>query len=177
MASLNRVLLIGNLTKDPELRYTPSGTAIAKFRLAINREFTDKQGEKREDTCFVDISAWGRQGEICNQYLRKGRSVFIEGRLEFSAWETKEGDKRSKIEVVAERVQFLGGPRDGNPGDGASGGGGEDAARRDGGGGSYRGRRQQQGAVAGAGAAARPEASDARAGDGGDDLDLGDIPF
>jgi len=113
MASLNRVLLIGNLTRDPELRYIPSGTAVAKFGVAVNREYTDKtSGEKKENTCFVDITVWGRQAETCNQYLSKGRPVFIEGRLEYSTWETKEGDKRNKLEVVAERVQFLGGRRE-----------------------------------------------------------------
>src|SRR5688572_23626078 len=127
MASLNRVLLIGNLTRDPEHRYNPSGTAVAKFGLAVNREYTDKgSGEKKETVCFVDITAWGRLGEICNQYLTKGRPVFVEGRLEFSSWETKEGDKRSKLEVVAETVQFLGGRKDG-----AEGGGGEGGARRE----------------------------------------------
>jgi single-strand DNA-binding protein len=121
MTSLNKVLLIGNLTRDPELRYIPSGTAVAKFGLAVNRDYTDKaSGEKKENTCFVDITVWGRQAETCNQYLSKGRTVFVEGRLEYSTWETKEGDKRSKIEVVGERVQFMGGgKRDGDGGEGA----------------------------------------------------------
>lgn len=111
MASLNKVLLIGNLTRDPEMRYIPSGTAITKFGLAVNRDYTDRtSGDKKESVCFVNIVAWGKVAEICNQYLSKGRPVFIEGRLEFSQWETKEGEKRSKLEVTAERVQFLGAP-------------------------------------------------------------------
>ena len=104
MASFNKVLLMGNLTRDPELRYIPSGTAVAKFGLAVNRDYVDRQsGDKKESVCFVDITVWGKQAETCNQYLTKGRPVFIEGRLEFSSWETKEGDKRTKLEVVAER--------------------------------------------------------------------------
>jgi len=120
MASFNKVLLMGNLTRDPELRYIPSGTAVAKFGLAVNRDYVDRQsGDKKESVCFVDITVWGKQAETCNQYLTKGRPVFIEGRLEFSSWETKEGDKRTKLEVVAERVQFLGGRKveGGDPGD------------------------------------------------------------
>jgi len=110
MASLNKVFLIGNLTRDPELRYTPSGTAVNKFGLAINRIYT-QDGEKKEDTCFVEIVTWGKTAENCQNYLSKGRPILVEGRLQFSSWETPEGQKRSKLEVVAERVQFLGGPR------------------------------------------------------------------
>lgn len=167
MASLNKVLLIGNLTRDPELRYIPSGTAVAKFGLAVNREYVDKaSGEKKDAPCFVDVTVWGKQAEICNQYLSKGRPVFLEGRLEFSSWETKEGDKRSKLEVVAERVQFLGSPkRD----DGGGGGGGGDAppARRD----------SSRAAPVKAGARAPAVKDGPPAGGGGEDLHLDDIPF
>lgn len=121
MANLNKVMLIGNLTRDPELRYTASGTAIAKFGLAISRQWTGKDGQKGEDTCFVDVSVWGRQGENVAQYLKKGRPCFVEGRLEYSKWETQDGQKRSKLEVVGERIQFLGG-RDGGGGEGGGGG-------------------------------------------------------
>lgn len=108
MASLNRVILIGNLTRDPELRYTPSGMAVAKFGLAVNDRF--KQGDEwKERVNFIDIVVWGKQGENCSEYLAKGRSACIEGRLQYSTWETEEGQKRSKIEVVADRVVFLGG--------------------------------------------------------------------
>lgn len=108
MASLNKVILIGNLTRDPELRYTPSGAAIAKFSLAVNDKF--KQGDEwKERVNYVDIVVWGKQGENCSEYLAKGRSVCVDGRLQYSAWETEEGQKRSKLEVVADRVVFLGG--------------------------------------------------------------------
>lgn len=108
MASLNKVLLIGNLTKDPELRYTPNGVAVANLRLAVNRKYKDKAGEWKEDTCFVTVTAWDKQAEVCNQYLQKGRPVFIEGRLQSRSWETNDGQKRNTIDVRAERIQFLG---------------------------------------------------------------------
>ncbi len=105
MASFNKVLLMGNLTRDPELRYTSGGAAVASFGLAVNRKF--KQGEEwKEDVCFVDITVWAKQGENCAQYLNKGSLVFIEGRLNFQTWET-DGQKRNKLEVVANNVQFL----------------------------------------------------------------------
>ena len=110
MASLNKVLLIGNLTKDPELRYTPNGTAVTNLRIAVNRKFKDRTGELKEDTCFITVTAWDKQAEICNQYLQKGRAVFVEGILQSRYWETGDGQKRSTIDVRAERIQFLGGP-------------------------------------------------------------------
>ena len=109
MASLNRVLLIGNLTKDPELRYTPSGTPVANLRLAVNSIYKDQSGNRKEETCFVTIVVWSKQAELCNQYLKKGRSVFIEGRLIYRQWEA-EGKTRSTMEVRGDRVQFLGSP-------------------------------------------------------------------
>jgi len=108
MASLNRVFLIGNLTKDPELRYTSTGVPVANLRLAVNRKYKDKSGELKEDTCFVTVTAWDKQAEICNQYLQKGRAVFVEGRLQSRSWETPDGQKRSTIDVRVERIQFLG---------------------------------------------------------------------
>ena len=113
MASLNKVLLIGNLTKDPELRYTPNGTAVTNLRLAVNRKFKDRNGELKEDTCFLTVTAWDKQAEICNQYLQKGRAVFVEGILQSRSWETNDGQKRSTIDVRAERIQFLSGPAKG----------------------------------------------------------------
>lgn len=110
MASLNKVFLIGNLTKDPELRYTPNGTAVSNLRIAVNRKFKDRSGELKEDTCFVTITAWDKQAEICNQYLSKGRPIFVEGILQSRSWETGDGQKRSTIDVRAERIQFLGQP-------------------------------------------------------------------
>ncbi|MBN1586300.1 MAG: single-stranded DNA-binding protein [Candidatus Omnitrophica bacterium] len=121
MANLNRVFLIGNLTRDPELRYVSSGTAVATFGMAINRPYTTQSGEKREDTCFVRIVVWGRQAETCSQYLNKGSLVFVEGRLVYRTWES-EGQKRSALEVRADRVQFLGrtgGREDGSGSDSA----------------------------------------------------------
>ena len=108
MANLNKVFLIGRLARDPELRYIPSGTAVATFTIASNRAFTMASGEKREETCFVRVVAWARQAELCGQYLTKGAPVFVEGRLQSRSWETPEGQKRSTIEVVAQNVQFLG---------------------------------------------------------------------
>ena len=109
MVSLNRVLLIGNLTKDPELRYTPSGTPVANLRLAVNSSFKDQSGARKEETCFVTIVVWSKQAEICQQYLKKGRAIFVEGRLLYRSWEA-EGQKRSTMEVRADRIQFLGPP-------------------------------------------------------------------
>ncbi len=109
MANLNKVLLIGNLTRDPELRYTPSGTPVATFGLATTRRYKRKDGEQQEETCFVDVVVWGRQGEVVSEYLSKGRPVFVEGRLQLDSWETAEGEKRSRLRVVADNFQFLGG--------------------------------------------------------------------
>ena len=111
MASLNRVLLIGNLTKDPELRYTPAGTPVANLRLAVNSTFKDQSGQRKEETCYVTIVVWSKQAELCNQYLKKGRAVCIEGRLIYRSWE-QEGKTRSTLEVRADRVQFLGSRRE-----------------------------------------------------------------
>lgn len=110
MASYNRVLLMGNLTRNPEIRYTPSGTAVADIGLAINENFKNKAGETVEQTCFVDIVVWGRQAETSAEYLHKGSPVFVEGRLQLDQWENQQGEKRSKLRVRADRVQFLGSP-------------------------------------------------------------------
>jgi single-strand DNA-binding protein len=124
MANLNRVLLIGNLTRDPELRVTPKGTAICQFGLAISRSFKDESGQTREETTFVDVEAWGRQGETISKYCTKGRPLFVEGRLRFDQWEDKtSGQKRSKLKIVLENFQFLGGRGEG----GTPGSGGEDS--------------------------------------------------
>ena len=124
MASFNKVILVGNLTRDPELRYTPKGTAIAKIGLAVNRVWRSESGEQREETTFVDVDVFGRTAENVGQYMRKGRPILVEGRLRLDSWDDKNtGQKRSKLGVVAETVQFLGG-RDGG------GGGGDDYAPR-----------------------------------------------
>jgi|SRR5579871_4013712 len=111
MASYNKVLLMGNLTRDPEVRYTPKGTAIAAIGLAVNRRWTTETGEQKEEVTFVDVEVWGRQAETVGQYLSKGKPVFVEGRLKLDSWEDKEsGQKKSKMKVVCERFQFIGGP-------------------------------------------------------------------
>ena len=130
MASFNKVMLMGNLTRDPELRFTASGAAVASFGLAVNRKY--KQGNDwKDEVCYVDITVWGKQGENCAEYLGKGSGVFIEGRLQFRSWETDDGQKRNKLDVVANVVQFLGKPGsqkapmdlagDGDMGDGSNG--------------------------------------------------------
>jgi len=116
MAYLNKVFLIGNLTRDPELRVTPKGTAICSFGLAVNRQFRDESGTARDETTFVDIEAWGKQAELVAKYLARGAPAMIEGRLKLDEWQDKtSGAKRSKLKVVLENVQFLGGKRDGTP--------------------------------------------------------------
>jgi single-strand DNA-binding protein len=124
MASFNKVLLLGNLTRDPELRVTPKGTSICQFGLAVNRQFKDESGATRDETTFVDIEAWGKQGELVSKYLTKGSPCFVEGRLRLDTWDDKQsGQKRSKLKIVLENVQFLGG-RTGAPG--AAGGQGSE---------------------------------------------------
>jgi len=106
----NKVLLIGNLTRDPELRYIPSGTAVTDFGMAVNRRFTTREGEKRDETCFVEVTLFGKQAQTFCDYMSKGRPVFVEGRLRFDSWTTKDGQRRSRLRVIGERFQFLGGP-------------------------------------------------------------------
>ena len=108
MPNYNKVVLMGNLTRDPELRYTPTGTAVVNLRIAVNRRFRDRSGEQKEEVCFLTIVVWDKQAELCNQYLQKGSPVFVEGVLQSRSWETNDGQKRSTIDVRAERVQFLG---------------------------------------------------------------------
>ena len=120
MASFNKVILVGNLTRDPELRYTPKGTAIAKIGVAVNRVWTNEAGEKKEEVTFVDVDVFGRTAENVGQYMRKGRPILIEGRLRLDQWDDKQtGQKKSKLGVVAETVQFLGSAPGGGEGGGA----------------------------------------------------------
>jgi len=107
MASLNKVFLIGNLTRDPELRYVPSGTAVATFTLAVSRVYKTQTGEKKEQASFLRIVVWGRRAEVCGEYLTKGSPLFVEGRLQSRDWETQDGQKRNTVEVVADNIQFL----------------------------------------------------------------------
>ena len=122
MASYNKVILMGNLTRDPQMKYLPSQTAVVEFGLACNRRYKTQSGEQKEEVTFVDCTAFGRTGEVINQYFTKGKPIFIEGRLKYDQWEDKQGGgKRSKLSVVAENFQFIGG-RDGGGGGGGGGG-------------------------------------------------------
>jgi single-strand DNA-binding protein len=164
MASFNKVMLMGNLTRDPQLKYLPSQTAVAEFGLACNRKFRTATGEDREEVTFVDVTAFGKQAEVINQYCQKGKGLFIEGRLKFDQWEDKQGGgKRSKLTVVVENFQFIGG-RDGGGAGGGGGGGGSGGYDSGGGGGGdeYDSRppaRPQARPTAGAAPAARPPAT------------------
>lgn len=177
MASLNKVMLIGNCTRDPEIRYTPKGTALVELGLAVNRNFTAENGERREETTFVDVTLWGRQAEVANEYLRKGRPVFIEGRLQLDTWDDKQtGQKRSKLRVVGEGMQLLGSREGGSGGGGNYGGGGgeyDEAPRQ-----SFRqqgqGRPQQGG---GRPQQSRPASAPKPPADPDLDVEEDDIPF
>jgi single-strand DNA-binding protein len=160
MASFNKVILLGNLTRDPELKYTPKGTAVAQIGLAVNRVYSNDQGEKVEEVTFVDVDLFGRTAEIANEYLRKGRPVLIEGRLKLDSWDDKQtGQKRSKLRVIGEAMQLLGG-RDG--GGGGGGGGGDE---------------HREGGRTSAPPPRRPNAPPAKAQDPDLDQPEDDIPF
>lgn len=123
MPNLNKVQLMGNITRDPEVRYTPKGTAVTDIGLAINRNFTGDDGERREETTFVDITFWGRQAEVIGEYMKKGRPLYVEGRLQLDTWEDKaSGQQRSRLKVIGEGFQFLGGRDDAGGGGGPRGG-------------------------------------------------------
>ena len=126
MANVNKVMLLGNITRDLEVRYTPKGTAVCDLGMAVNRIRTGDNGERIEEVTYVDVTLWGRQAELVGQYLSKGRSVFIEGRLQLDQWDDKQtGQKRSRLRVVGENMQFIGGG--GQGGGGNQGGGGAPA--------------------------------------------------
>ncbi|MDA0933364.1 MAG: single-stranded DNA-binding protein [Planctomycetota bacterium] len=136
MANFNKVILLGNLTRDPEVKQVGNGLTVAKLGMAVNRSYTTN-GEKREETCYVDLTAFGRQAEVLGQYAGKGRPLMIEGRLQYSQWEDKTtGQKRNKLDVVIENFQFVGG-RDAGEDGGGGGGGGRGARSSGGGGGGY----------------------------------------
>jgi single-strand DNA-binding protein len=127
MASFNKVILLGNLTRDPEVRYTPKGSAVCDLGIAVNRQYTLDSGEKREEVTYVDVVLWSRLAEIAGEYLKKGRPVFIEGRLQMDTWDDKQtGQKRSKLRVIGETMQLLGG----RPGGGAAESGEEERPPR-----------------------------------------------
>ncbi len=151
MASFNKVILVGNLTRDPQVRYTTGGTAVAEIGMAVSRQWFDKQSNQRkEETTFVDVTLWGRQAEVAGEYLAKGRPVLIEGRLQLDTWDDKEtGQKRSKLRVVGESMQMLGSRQDGG---GGGGGGGNRGAGQP--------QQQRSGNFAGGGGGGAPEPSD-----------------
>jgi single-strand DNA-binding protein len=116
MASINKVLLMGNLTRDPQLSYTPNQTAVVDFGIATNRKWVGQDGSQREETCFVDCRMFGKRAEVINKYCKKGNPLFIEGRLTFDSWEAQDGSKRSKLRVTVENFQFMGGGGGGGAG-------------------------------------------------------------
>lgn len=121
MASLNKVMLIGNLTRDPEIRYTPKGQAVTDIGLAVNRVYSTESGEKREEVTFIDITLWGRTAEVVHQYCKKGRPLFVEGRLQLDTWDDKQtGQKRSKLKVIGDGIQLLGSREAGGEGGGST---------------------------------------------------------
>jgi single-strand DNA-binding protein len=130
MPNLNRVLLMGNLTRDPELRYTPNNTPVCSFGVAINRKWRSQDGQQNEETTFVDCEAWARTAEVINQYLGKGKPIFIEGRLRLDQWQDKDGGNRSKLKVVVESFEFIDSRGDGGGG-GAGGAGGSRGGGQD----------------------------------------------
>ena len=132
MASFNRVILVGNVTRDPEIRYTQSQLAVTEIGLAVNDRRRNQQGEWIEETTFVDVTLWGRTAEVAAEYLSKGSPVLVEGRLKLDSWESQDGQRRSKLRVVGEKMQMLGGRQDGG-----GGGGGGNYQRQQGGGGNY----------------------------------------
>ncbi len=164
MPNLNKVMLMGNLTRDPELRYTPNNTAVANLGMAINRTWFNKQtNEKQEETTFVDLEAWGRTAEVLNQYLKKGRPLYVEGRLKLDTWQDKEsGGNRSKLKIVVETFEFL----DSRGGEG--GGGGE---------GGYQQGGRSSGGAGGAGGSGRSAPAAASAAPAHQPVDEDDIPF
>jgi len=111
MANFNKVFFMGNLTRDPELRYLPNGTAVTTFTVASNRVYTLQSGEKKQEATFMRVVAWGKRAETCGEYLNKGSAVFVEGRLQTRSWQGQDGQKRSTVEIVADNVQFLGAPK------------------------------------------------------------------
>jgi single-strand DNA-binding protein len=184
MADLNKVFLMGRLTFDPELRYAPSGSAVTELRLAINRSWTGRDGERKEETLFIDVTVWDRQAETCCQYLKKGSSVHIEGALKMDAWDDKStGEKRTKVKVQAERVQFLdrrgeGGPPGGTEADYSAAPARDQGPRRASAGGPAEGRGPGNGPARGVGGPPGPGPASRRpAADPDTEQADDDIPF
>jgi len=192
MADFNKVMLMGRLTRDPEMRYTPSGMAVAKVGLAVGRRYFNKNTQQTvEESTFIDCEAWGKQAETINQYMRKGRPLFIEGRLKFDTWESKEGQKRSKLSVVIENFQFVdsggGGGNGGGNGGGDSGGQQRNYQNQGSQQGNQQGDQQDQGGGGAGRGAAAPQVQAGKVSDGsgqrtggdqgGENYDFEDIPF
>ncbi|MHC4956182.1 MAG: single-stranded DNA-binding protein [Planctomycetota bacterium] len=182
MADFNKVILMGRLTRDPEMRYTPSGMALTKIGLAVGRRYFNKNSQQTvEETTFVDCESWGKQAETINQYMKKGRPIFIEGRLKFDSWETKEGQRRSKLGVVIENFQFMDSGGGGNAQGGSNAGGDEQRRARGGGAPEVRaGNVSDRGSSAsGSPTSGSPTggSSGTGSGGGGEDYDFEDIPF
>ena len=127
MGNFNKVILLGNLTRDPQLSYLPSQTPVVEFGLAINRKWTAQDGSQRDDTCFVDCQMYGKRAEVINKYLKKGNPLFVEGRLKFDSWQAQDGSKRSKLRVFVENFEFIGGGQRAGGGGGQGGYGGQQA--------------------------------------------------
>lgn len=163
--NFNKVFLMGNLTRDVEVRQLPSGGSVANIGLAVNRRFKTQDGQQREETTFVDCEAWGRTAEVMAQYLSKGRPVFIEGRLRLDQWQDKDGGNRSKLKVIVENFQFVDSRGGGGDGEGGGGGGGGNYSRGGGGGGNY-----SRGASGGGSSHSAPSG-------GYEPIDEDDIPF
>ena len=186
MANVNLVVLVGNCTRDPELRYTPGGAAVCEVGLAVNRTWKDQAGQKQEETMFVDLTFWGKVAEVVSQYMSKGKPMYVQGRLQLDTWQAQDGTKRSKHRVVAESFQFIG-PADG--GGGGQQGGGQQAPRQQGGAttrGGSPAAGQTRGGSAGTVRGGEPPAGQTRGGQpqrqpqmpqNDDDLDLSDVPF
>jgi single-strand DNA-binding protein len=145
MASLNKVMIIGNLTRDPEVKYTPKGQAIAEISLAVNRSYSTADGEKREEVTYLEVTFWGKQAEVLGQWMKKGRPLYVEGRLRLDSWEDKEtGKKQSRLRITGEEFQFLGSKNDGGGGGGGGGQYDEGAGSSRNSGGGYSQNRPQQ---------------------------------
>jgi single-strand DNA-binding protein len=170
MASFNKVILLGNLTRDPETRVTANGLTICKLGLACSRVFSTREGERKEETTFVDIDAFGKQAEVLTKYMRKGRPLMVEGRLKLDQWETNDGQKRNKLGVVLENFQFLGGGRDDEAGSGSGGSGGYESSS------PPQHNSSAQSSSSSQGSSSSPGSSDSAQSDSDDSLDE-DVPF
>lgn len=178
MANLNKVMLIGNLTRDPEVRFTPKGTAVTDLGLAVNRIYATDSGERREETTFVDITLWGRQAEIAGQYMKKGKPIYIEGRLQMDTWQDKQtGQNRTKLKIIGENFQFLGGRDESSGGGGGASQGSYSSASQSGGGGEPHDEPSHQRGGSDPGYSSTPSPSPSQGGGADFSEEEDDIPF